>query len=132
MDNNFSKVKNYLLELECSIIKEDTKESLFIIEKEDSGIKNMIVDCEDSILVIEQFLCDLPKDDATILKSLLMKNREIVHGAFVLDNTGKKLIFRDTLPLENLDKNELESTLNSLSLLLTEYGVEILRFCSAK
>lgn len=129
MDNNFAKVKNYLLELECSIIKEDANEGLFIIEKEEAGIKNMIVDCEDSILVIEQFLCDLPKEDANIYKSLLMKNREIVHGAFVLDNTGKKLIFRDTLALENLDKNELESTLNSLSLLLTEYGVEILRFC---
>jgi hypothetical protein len=56
----------------------------------------------------------------------LKKNREIVHGAFVLDETGKRVLFRDTLQLENLDLNELEGTLNSLKLLIAEYSSELL------
>ena len=51
-----------------------------------------------------------------------------MHGAFVLDETGQKVIFRDTLQLENLDLNELEASINSLSLLLSEYSEQILNF----
>jgi hypothetical protein len=58
----------------------------------------------------------------------LIKNRDIVHGAFVLDEEGKRVIFRDTLQVESLDLNELEGTLNSLSLLLSEYSDEIIKF----
>jgi hypothetical protein len=59
---------------------------------------------------------------------LLQKNREIVHGAFVLDDTGKRLLFRDTLQLENLDLNEVEASINSLKLLMAEYAGEMLQF----
>ena len=57
-----------------------------------------------------------------------MKNRDIVHGAFVLDDDGKRVIFRDTLQVETLDFSELEGTLSSLSLLLSEYTDEIIAF----
>jgi hypothetical protein len=44
----------------------------------------------------------------------------------VLDESGKNLMFRDTLQVENLDLNELEGSLNSLSLLLSEYSDELI------
>ena len=72
---------------------------------------------------------DLEHDnDGAIALQLLQKNRDIVHGAFVIDETGKKVIFRDTLQIENLDLNEIEGTLTSLSLLLSEYSNEIIFF----
>ena len=46
----------------------------------------------------------------------------------VVDETGQKVIFRDSLQLENLDLNELEGSINSLSLLLSEYSEQILEF----
>jgi hypothetical protein len=58
----------------------------------------------------------------------LQKNRDIVHGAFVLDESGEKVIFRDTLQIENIDLNELEGSINSLSLLLSEYSENIIQF----
>ena len=64
----------------------------------------------------------------TDLLDLLKKNRDIIHGAFVLDESGKKVIFRDTLQILNLDRNELEGSLNSLSLLLSEYSNELIKF----
>ncbi len=131
MSENFKKVKNYLLDLEYRIVSEDVSEELFIIEKEEDGISNVILDCEDSILIIEGLLFEMKDGSLDIYKSLLQKNREIIHGAFTIDESGKRVIFRDTLQLENLDLNELEATLNSLKLLLSEYSEELIEFSKA-
>lgn len=128
MENYFEKVKDYLLELEYNIVSENAEDGIFVIEKEDDGITNMVVACADSVLIMEQVLFEAKKDDMQMYKSLLQKNRDIIHGAFVLDEEGKKVIFKDTLELENLDLNELEGSLNSLSLLLSEYSDEIIKF----
>ena len=128
MDNDFEKVKEYLLDLEYNIVNEDKENGIFIVNNEDSGITNLVMACDDPVLIIEQHLFDVKSDNIEIFKSLLMKNRDIIHGAFVLDETGKKVIFRDTLQLENLDQNELEATMNSLEILLSEYSDHIIEF----
>lgn len=128
MNTYYNKVKDYLLNLEFNIVQEDIAEELFIVENPDGGISNLIIDCEDPILIIEGVLFELKEDNPEIYKALLKKNREIIHGAFVLDDSGKKILFRDTLQLENLDQNELEGTLNSLEMLLSEYSEEIISF----
>jgi hypothetical protein len=79
-------------------------------------------------LIIEQFILDIKVGSKEIFQELLQKNRDIVHGAFVLNETGEKVIFRDTLQIENLDKNELEGSINSLTLLLSEYGGRLIEF----
>ncbi len=129
--SNFELVKEYLHELEYEILLEDANEEVVVVANLDAGVTRMVIDCEDPILVMEQHLFDLKADNDNIFKSLLMKNREIIHGAFALDETGTKVIFRDTLQLENLDKNELEGSLNSLALLLSEYSDEIIKFAKS-
>ncbi|MCW3787524.1 YbjN domain-containing protein [Plebeiibacterium sediminum] len=131
MSENFNKVKDYLLDLEYRIVYEDINEELFVIEKEEEGISNVVIDCEDSLLIIEGLLFEMNTGSEEIYKSLLQKNREVIHGAFTIDESGKKVIFRDTLQLENLDLNELEATLNSLKLLLSEYSEELIEFSKA-
>ncbi|PLX21645.1 MAG: molecular chaperone Tir [Salinivirgaceae bacterium] len=123
---DFEKVKGYLTELEYSIVSENPEEELFIVEKGDAGINNLIIDCEDNILVIEQLIMELKTDDKNVYKDLLIMNREIIHGGFSLSEDGKKLIYRDTLELENLDLNELLGTLNALELMLSEYGNKLI------
>ena len=89
----------------------------------------MVVDCEEPILIIEQVLMDVPENKREEFFEMLLKiNREIIHGAFVLDSEGKKVIFRDTLQLENLDQNELEASVKSLSLALAENASKLLNF----
>ena len=80
------------------------------------------------ILIMEQNIFDINPNNTTVFKELLKKNRDIVHGAFVLNESGDKVIFRDTLQLENLDLNELEGSINSLGLLLSEYSSELIKF----
>ena len=128
MSENLQKVKDYLDELELSISSEDEAEELVIIDDEDKGIKNLIIDCEDPVLVLEQVIMDVPKNTEGFFKRLLQMNRTLVHGAFVLDEDGTKVIFRDTLQLENLDKNELEGSINALSIALAEYAGELIEF----
>ena len=128
MKKNFFKVKNYLLELNCNIVFENENDGIFIINKEENGILNMVLGCAEPLLIMEQFLFEMKNDNMDVFKSLLIKNRDIVHGALVLDENGSKVIFRDTLQIENLDLNELEGSLNALTLLLSEYTNEIIKF----
>ena len=128
MSGNLQKVKDYLDELELSISSEDEAEELVVIDDEEKGIKNLIIDCEDPVLVLEQVIMDVPQKTDEFFKRLLQMNRTLVHGAFVLDDEGKKVIFRDTLQLENLDKNELEGSINALSIALAEYAGDLIEF----
>jgi hypothetical protein len=128
MNDHFEKVRDYLLELDFNILQENEEDGVFWVENEEAGIHNLVIGCLDPILVMEQYLFEIKEDTKEMYKKLLIKNRDIIHGAFVLDETGKKVIFRDTLQLENLDQNELEGSLNSLSLLLSEYSEELIDF----
>jgi len=125
---NFNKVGEYLLELGYNIIHQDIDSEVYVVEKESDGINNLFIGVADPILIIEQYLFTLNNDSPDVFKNLLIKNRDIIHGAFALDESGDKVIFRDTLQIENLDLNELEGTLNSLSLLLSEYSDELIGF----
>jgi hypothetical protein len=128
MENYFAKVKDYLIELDQNIVSESEEDGVFVIDNEDMGITNMFIAVADPILIVEDYLFELKQESIDTFRELLKKNRDIVHGAFCLDETGTKVIFRDTLQIENLDLNELEGTLNSLSLLLSEYSAEIIQF----
>lgn len=129
--SKFDLVREYLMDMGMIIVSEDLENELVVVENEDEGIKNLIVDCEDPILIVEQLILKLRAGKPEIFKRLLQMNRELVHGAFVLDETGELLLFRDTLQLANLDYNELEGSIKSLSLALSEYGSELLGFASS-
>jgi len=126
MESYFKKVREYLFELEISISKEDEANQVFVIEKEEDGIKNMVIAIAEPLIIIEQSLFVIQSPSIDVYKTLLMKNRDIIHGALVLDDDGKTVIFRDTLEVSNLDLNELSGSIESLSLLLGEFGQEIL------
>ena len=128
---DFEKVKDYLLEMGFSIDQEIAKEELVVVNDEERGVNHLVIDCEDPILIMEQVILPLPNATAETYKRLLQINRTLVHGAFVLDDEGKTLLFRDTLQLQNLDHNELEGSIDSLSLALAEYGGELLAFSSS-
>ncbi len=126
MNEHFSKVKDYLLELDYVITHEDEADGVLVVDNESNGIMNLVLVIADPLLIVEQFIFRIEHPSAEMYKQLLQKSRDIIHGAFVLDESGDRLIFRNTHELVNLDLNELEATLNSLSLLLSEYSEEII------
>ena len=125
---DFEKVKDFLLDMGFVMSQEDPQEELIVIDDEERAIKNLVIDCESPILILEQVIMPMPQDSSNFCKRLLQMNRTLVHGAFVLDDEGTTLLFRDTLQLENLDRNELEGSIDALSLALAEYGSELVSF----
>lgn len=128
MKDKFNRIKGFLNDMEISITKEDEAEELVIVEDEENGIKNLVIDCEAPIVVLEQVIMKIPQNKDTLYRRLLQLNRELVHGAFVVDEAETYIIFRDTLQLENLDRNELEGSIHALTLALSEYGAELLEY----
>ncbi len=126
MNNYFAKVKDYLMDLEYDISYENEEDGVIVVESESNGIKNLVLGVADPLLIIEQFIFEIHNPSQDIYKQLMIKSRDIIHGAFVLDETGSKVIFRNTHELENLDLNEIEATFNSLALLLGEYSNELI------
>jgi hypothetical protein len=124
----FKKIESFISKLGYSISYQSEKDGIFLIESEQDGIMNLIIGVAPPILIMEQYIFTLKSDNVKVLKSLLQKNRDIIHGAFALDEGGKKVIFRYTLQVENLDMNEFEGALNSLGLLLSEYYEQIIEF----
>ncbi len=128
MSEKFELVKSYVLDMDLKITHEDEPEELVIVEDEENGIKNLVIDCEDPILILEQVIMSVPADPKDLYTSLLKMNRSLVHGAFAIDEEEKRVLFRDTLQLENLDFNELEASIEALSLAMAEHSSQLLKY----
>lgn len=123
----FERVKRYLLELELPIREEDPEEELVIVDDRANGIVGLVIDCEAPIVVLEQLIAPVPEPAGDLFRRLLQMNRTLVHGAFVLDENARQVLFRDTLLLATLDLDELESSIRALTLGLVEHGDELIR-----
>ena len=126
MSEAFKKVKGYLQELELPVSSEDESEEIVIVNYEESGLNNLIIDCEDPILILEQAIIPIPENPGDLYKRLLEINRTLIHGAFAIDQESGMVLFRDTLRLDTLDRGELEGSINALGLALAENAGELL------
>ncbi len=126
MSKNYEKIVEFAEKLSLDIVNQDVDDELIVVTNEDKGIYNLIIDCEEPVLIFEQLIYDLQAKTLEHLTRLLQMNRNLLHGAFVISEEGDKVIFRDTLQIENLDFNEFEGTINALSLGLAEFSSELL------
>jgi hypothetical protein len=125
---DFQTVKSYVQELQLAIVSEDPAQDILIVEDNERGINNLVIDCEEPLLILEQMILDVPAHPGDMFRRLLQMNRTLVHGAFALTEDGKRVLFRDTLRLENLDLNEVQGTIEALSLAMAEHAAELIAF----
>lgn len=125
---DFQTVKDYLQELHMLIVTEDPAQQLLIVEDDEFGIKNLVVDCEEPLLIFEQVIMEVPAHPGDMFRRLLQLNRTLVHGAFALTEDSKRVLFRDTLRMEHLDLNEVQGTIQALSLAMAEHATELIAF----
>lgn len=109
-----------IIELGYNIANEDASQNFLKIDNPEQGIHNATILVEEPLVIIEQFIVKIANPSAATYATLLHKNRDLVHGAYALADTDAKLIFRDTLQVENLDLNELEGSLNAIAMGLAE------------
>jgi hypothetical protein len=131
MSSYFAAVKAHLQDLNLDIQEEDVEEELVVVSDDERGIHQLILDCEEPILILEQAIMPVPQDPKDLYRRLLEMNRTLIHGAFALDEAAETVLFRDTLRLDTLDRAEIEGTINALGLALAENASELLSY-SAK
>ncbi|EEI91299.1 hypothetical protein HMPREF0765_3019 [Sphingobacterium spiritivorum ATCC 33300] len=125
---SFSKIEKYITETGYKIVHKNEDEGVFVIENELDGIRNLIVGVAMPIIIFEQYLFTIRNESLEMFKELLVKNRDIIHGGFALTEDGEKVIYRYTLQIHNLDLNEFQAALSSLSLLMSEYKEQLISF----
>jgi hypothetical protein len=118
---DFQTVKSYVHELNLVVVSEDPAQHVLVVEDHERGINNLVIDCEEPLLIFEQMILDVPANPGAMFRTL-------VHGAFALTEDGKRVLFRDTLCLENLDLNEVQGTIEALSLAMAEHAAELIAF----
>ena len=121
-------VKRCVQELHLAIIDEHPAEGIVVVEDEERGLKHLVLNCDDPILIFEQRILDVPTCPGELFRRLLQMNRTLVHGAFVLDEAGKSILLHDTLTLAHVDVNAVQGTIDAFSLALAEHAQELIAF----
>ncbi len=123
-----STIQDFATTSGCRILYKNDNDGILKIDNEEDGIHNLIIGIAPPILIMEQYLFSFSNDNMSMFKQLLQKNRDMIHGAFVINEEGNKVLFRYTMQLENINFNEFDGALNSLGLLLSEYYQQIISF----
>jgi hypothetical protein len=126
--NHFEAIEDFAHRLNCRVLYKSEKNGILKIDNQADGIHNLILGIAPPILIMEQYLFSFREDNLSMFKKLLQKNRDTIHGAFVINEDGDKVLFSYTMQLQNIDFNEFESALNSLGLLMSEFSQEIIDF----
>jgi len=120
----YEDVKRMVVDLGLEIKEEIPEEEVIVVEDEERGIKNMVIDCEGEVLIIEQPIGKVSQEHYAWF---LERNRDLPFGAFALDSQDGIILYRQTLRLDTLDYEELESSISSLELFFAEWGDELLK-----
>jgi hypothetical protein len=126
--NTIETIEDFALRLDCKILYKNEQSGILKIDNQADGIHNLILGFAPPILIMEQYLFSFREGNTEMFKKLLQKNRDTIHGAFVISEEGNRVLFRYTMQLQNLDFNEFESALNSLGLLVSEFSQQIIDF----
>ena len=121
-----SEIKSFFDKLEISY--DTVGEGIWVLNLEDQGIDNLVINHEPPLILFRIKLMDMPnKNREEFFGRLLELNAtELVHGAYALEE--ENIILIDSLQSENLDINELEASIESLAFAATQHYSELSKF----
>lgn len=110
---------------DCGFPFEKVEEGLWRVESPDNNVENIIVSYMEPILVFRINLMKVPQNnrEAFFERLLKLNATEIPHGAFGIEEDLVVLI--DTLQIANLDRNELQASVDSLGFTAAQYYNEL-------
>jgi len=113
-----AKIEDFLVKMDLA--NEEIAKNTWMIHDEYETIDNIIVTLNDPVIFFRVKLMEVPKacDRAKLFEVLLNLNTtDMLHGAYGLE--GNAVVATDTLQAENLDFNEFQASIDSLSLCIT-------------
>ena len=116
-----SKIEQYLIDLMLTYQQIDS--NLWLLDDEEHSLQGVVVMQTDPLVIVRAEIMDIPKDNLLELytKLLELNATDIIHGAYALDNDGKKIILIDPLHYNTMDYEDFRAALDSFSLALTEH-----------
>lgn len=121
-------IESYLLRMDCEFTSPE--DNLWIIHDDDQNPENIVIYHDPPVITFRVKLMDLPSDTAkqsALFETLLRKNAsEMVAGAYGIE--GDSVVIVDTLQSENLDYNELQASIDSLSIAISMSYAELASF----
>jgi hypothetical protein len=109
---------------DCGYPFEAIDEGMWRVESPDNNVDNIILRYADPILFLRVKLAKVPhKNREAFYERLLQLNAGINHGAFALAEDD--VILADALEIENLDRNELQASVDSLGFTVAQYYGEL-------
>ena len=117
--NGREKLEGYLISLGYSF--EKLGDDTWLINEPAKGLLNVMILLDAPVVMIRVNVMNTPelKKEEFLTDVLRLNATDVIHGAYALD--GDKLILIDTLLIETLDKEELQSTLDAFSLALFQH-----------
>lgn len=112
-------VENYLIRMDLPF--EELGDGLWVIHDEYDHIDNIVVHYAEPLVIFRVKLMELPVGNNTELFRLLLEynTSEMVHGAYGLE--GSAVVVMDTREAENMDFNEFQASVDSLTLAIAEH-----------
>ena len=113
-------VEQYLKD--SAVPYQDLGDGLFVVRDDASGLHDLAVKVEAPLVLFRLRVMDLPPTGARekLFEELLRLNGGgLLHSAFCLQNEAVYLTA--TLPLENLDLNELQAVMDDISIAVSQH-----------
>jgi hypothetical protein len=110
---------------DCGFPFEKIDEGMWRVESPDNNVDNIIVTYAEPIVFLRVNLMPVPESNReAFYERLLQLNASgVSHGAFGIEEN--KVVVIDTLQVENLDRNELQASLDSLAFTVAQYYNEL-------
>jgi hypothetical protein len=120
-------IESYLIQM--GVPYEDIGDNTWMIHDEHEMVDNLVVKLLDPVVVFHVKLMDIPEDcdRLSLYEELLTLNcTEMIHGAYGISSGA--VVATDTLQAENLDFNEFQASVDSLSLCISDHYQRLAKY----
>ena len=116
-------VQSFIERLDDGVVtSEELKPGLWVLTPEQDGVR-IVVNFGPPVVVLRVNVMDLPGDAekrTSLMQKLLELNAtELHHGSYGIE--GDSVVLTDALQLENLDFNEFQASIDSITLALASH-----------
>lgn len=113
------KVESYLINL--GITYESIEDDAWLISDEEKGLNQVVLILEEPILIVRINVMKVPSEKReSFFEQLLRLNAsDLVHGAYAIEE--EDVIIVDTLESATLDLEELQASLDAISLAISQH-----------
>jgi hypothetical protein len=121
-------IESYFIQM--GIRYDEVSEGMWLTGAKDDA-ERIVVKMQPPLLVCRVNVMDVPeKQREELFQTLLKLNaNEMMHGAYGIE--GDKIVISDALQLENLDFNELQATIDDITLAVADHYTRLAKFREA-